>query len=145
MLYRQYKFKFYLNMSHAIYIDGKRGQSHPHTWEIAINTVKLKDSFVEFNKIEECMEEYLSRYQDKLINEIEPFTTLNPILENCCEYFKDQIMNILDEQGWMLLLIEVSESPTKSFLINLLDEAYLSQVHSSDAFIDTMLDNIMKS
>ena len=36
MRYSQYRFSFYLNASHAIYINGELGDSHPHTWEIVI-------------------------------------------------------------------------------------------------------------
>ena len=40
MRYQQYKFKFYMDARHAIYIGGKLGEVHPHTWEIALHVVK---------------------------------------------------------------------------------------------------------
>lgn len=40
MRYQQYKFKFYMDARHAIYIGGKLGEVHPHTWEIVLHVVK---------------------------------------------------------------------------------------------------------
>lgn len=122
MKYRQYKFKFYLNASHAISIQGKLGQKHPHTWEITLNTLKLMDGFIQFNQLEKRIEEFFETYQDKLLNEIDPFDVVNPTLENCCEYFKTQLQSILNEEGWVLLMIEMSETPTRTFVINTLED-----------------------
>lgn len=122
MKYRQYKFKFYLNASHAISIQGKLGQKHPHTWEITLNTLKLMDGFIQFNQLEKRIEEFFETYQDKLLNEIDPFDVVNPTLENCCEYFKTQLQSILNEEGWVLLMIEMSETPNLTFVINTLED-----------------------
>lgn len=143
MKFRQYKFKFYLNISHAIYINGTQGQSHPHTWEIAINALKLEDSFDQFNRLEEKIEGYLNRYQDQWINKVPPFDTLNPTLENCCEFLKTELRDLLRREGYQLLMIEMSETPTRSYIINLLDENDSSQVQSMSSFVDSKLEEIM--
>ncbi len=144
MRYRQYRFKFYLNASHAIVIEGNHGERHPHTWEITINTMKMRDSFVEFNHIEKKIEPFISKYQDQYINEIDPFDHINPTLENCCEYFKNLLKDILNDEGWLLLLIEMSETPTRSYVINLLDESESeTQKQSIEASVDSLLDSIV--
>ena len=51
-LYREYKFKFYLNANHYIIINGKNGQTHPHTWEFVFYIMKSEGEFVLFNKFE---------------------------------------------------------------------------------------------
>ena len=122
MKYNQYRFKFYLNATHSIYIKGKLGEEHPHTWEIILNTVKLKDNFIIFNDIEKYIEQYLSKFQDKYLNETAPFNTLNPTLENICGYFKDAFQSLLFEKGWVLLSIEISETPARSYIIDISDE-----------------------
>lgn len=122
MKYNQYRFKFYLNASHSIYIKGKLGEEHPHTWEIILNTVKLRDNFIIFNDIEKYIEKYLSKYQDKYMNDVSPFNTLNPTLENICGYFKDTFQTLLFENGWVLLSIEISETPARSYIIDISDE-----------------------
>lgn len=120
MKYSEYKFKFYLNASHSIYINNKLGQKHPHTWEITMDLIKIVDGFVQFNDVEYAIEKMLSAYQDKYINDVAPFDTLNPTLENICLYFKDSIDDLMKNMGWLLLKIEISETPTRSYMIDLI-------------------------
>lgn len=122
MMLHQYKFKFYLNASHAIYIDDNLGQRHPHTWEIAIHVLRREHSFIPFHEIENKVEAVLGPYQDELLNKVEPFKTVNPTLENCCEHFKTVIRELLKEEGWEMLRIEMSETPTRVYIIDLSDE-----------------------
>ena len=122
MKFEQYKFKFYLNASHAIYIQDVLGESHPHTWELAIYTLRRENSFIAFHEMENKVEALLDPYQDGFLNQMEPFTTVNPTLENCCEHFKNVIRELLRSEGWELLQIEMSETPTRAYIIDLLDE-----------------------
>ena len=121
--YRQYCLSFYLNATHAIYIDGQKGQLHPHTWEITLHLLCPKAQFVEFHELEALIEQYMERYQDKCLNEVAPFHKVNPTLENCCEEFKNKIGRIVDKEGFSLLMIEIKESPSRAYVINLLDES----------------------
>ena len=120
--FRQYCLSFYLNATHAIYIDGKKGQLHPHTWEITLHLLCPKAQFVKFHELEEGIERYMERYQDKCLNEVAPFHKVNPTLENCCEEFKNKIGRIVDKEGFSLIMIEIKESPSRAYVINRLDE-----------------------
>ncbi len=142
MKYRQYTFTFYLNTSHAIYIEGKRGQVHPHTWEIILHLLYMQDNFIAFHKLEERIEQYMERYQDVCLNDIEPFNKINPTLENCCEYFKNELKDILNEEGWLLLMIEIRETPTRAYVINLLDADGTEDEQFLEAFSNRLLDQI---
>lgn len=122
MKYSQYKFKFYLNANHAIYLAGVLGQNHPHTWEISLDTVKFSDDFVQFDFIEKSIENFFAKYQDIDINKVEPFTVINPTLENMCEFFKTELSKLLDSHGWLLTQIEVSETPARAYIIDCSDE-----------------------
>lgn len=122
MKYSEYKFKFYLNANHAIYLAGNKGQNHPHTWEITLDTIKIRNDFVQFDVIEKSVEKFFSEWQDKDINTIPPFDVLNPTLENLCLYFKDEMNRLLGEKGWLLMRIEMSETPARSYIIDLSDE-----------------------
>jgi len=115
----QYKCKFYLNASHFILINNERGMPHSHCFEIVIDVADENiDQFMKFNDIEEKVEKLLAKYQGNLINEIEPFDALNPTLENICAYLGDLIFDELIKFGWLLLTIEISETPTRSYIIN---------------------------
>ncbi len=140
--YRQYRFKFYLNARHAIYINGNLGEIHPHTWEITIHVIKGKDGFVAFDVLEKSIESFMDNYQDKFLNEVEPFDVVNPTLENCCHYFKDKISEILAEQGWLFLMMEMSETPTRSYVISIADETETDRERSINMLVDMVLDDI---
>lgn len=125
MTYEQYRFKFYLNASHAIYIHGTRGQTHPHTWEITIDTMKMQNDFIQFDTVENAVEQYLSKFQDTNLNDQPAFQALNPTLENICEFFCKSIREILNNNGWMLLQIELGETPARSYIMNMADDGSL--------------------
>ena len=131
--HQQYKFKFYLNGSHSIYIKGELGSRHTHTWEFSIHLLKMRNDFVKFTSLESQIEALLNEYQDKFINEVEPFNILNPTLENICNYFKDKIRELVNSEGWILLLIEISEAPTRSYVINLFSEEGDTNMDSVDS------------
>lgn len=146
MRYSQYKFKFYLNASHAIYIGGSIGAKHPHTWEIMIHVLKEKEEFIQFSNLENKIENWMKRYQDKFLNEVSPFDRMNPTMENCCDYFKDVFKQLLIEEGWLLLSIEMSETPTRSYYVNLFDtdEKPITE-SSSETVADDILNNILNN
>lgn len=119
----QYKYKFYLNASHSIKINNSSGQIHSHCFEIAIDIASTSDmAFTSFNEIEERIEKLLDSYQDKLLNEIPPFNVINPTIENICGYFKCIIASNLSEIGWVILTIEMSETPSRAYIINVIEE-----------------------
>lgn len=120
--YKQYKFKFYLNARHAIYIDGILGAMHPHTWEITLHVIKMQNNFIQFAELEKKIEAFIDQYQDRELNAVPPFDTINPTLENCCDYFKEELSKILNQEGWLFLMIEMSETPSRSYVISMIDE-----------------------
>ena len=146
MRYSQYKFKFYLNASHAIYIDGSMGERHPHTWEITIHVLKEKQEFIQFSNLEKKIENWMNNYQDKFLNEVPPFDMINPTMENCCDYFKDNLKEILQSEGWTLLNIEMSETPTRSYVVNLFDmEDRGSMNQDYDSVAGEILEDILNN
>jgi len=116
-LYHEYRFKFYLNASHAIFINGRLGQAHPHTWEYVLNILLPRNEFVEFNVFEKTIEQFFAKYQNQTMNKVEPFDTLVPTLENMAEYFGDQLYRLIAEKNGQLTQIECSETPTRSYII----------------------------
>ena len=142
MRYQQYKFKFYLNARHGIYINGKLGQAHPHTWEIILHVVKGKDQFVHVDSLEKKVEQFMEPYQNQLLNEIPPFDMINPTLENCAHYFKDRLQEILNREGWIFLMMEMSESPARSYVISMIDEQQMGRDQSLNTLTEFILDDI---
>lgn len=132
MIY-QYQYKFYINANHYVEIHGKKGEPHPHCFELAIEIVSLEDTVevASFTSIEKVIENIIAPYQDKLINEIAPFDKVSPTVENMCILFKTVIDKELLKLGWKLLAISLSETPSRSFVITV-EQTFDSDVTYED-------------
>lgn len=117
-LYREYRLKSYLNMNHYIVINGKQGQTHPHTWEFIVTMIVTGDEFVEFRTFENLIEQYLDKYQNQILNTIEPFDIIVPTIENVTDHFNDELQDLLREHGGELVSMEGSETPTRSYIVS---------------------------
>jgi len=114
---RTYRYKFYLDANHSVLINGKKGESHPHTWEFLIELRNTTGEFIKFSDIEAIINKVLSQYQNKYINEIIPFNDLNPTTENMATYFKTVFEDKMNNQNWEILKLELSEAPNRTFVI----------------------------
>lgn len=138
-------------MNHYIIIDGLEGQLHPHTWEFTFLVIKEKSDFMQFHVFEQVIEKYLDKYQGKVLNEVEPFDTIVPTLENVTDYFSEDIRKILKENGGELVSLESSETPTRSYIINyekerdFRDKIARITDDKMDEIIDTVLDGVLES
>lgn len=143
MGYSQYKFKFYLNAIHAIYIQGVMGEKHPHTWEIEISTLKQQEEFVQFKEVEEPVEKFLDKYQNKFLNACEPFKDINPTLENITNYLLKEMQAILMPIGWYIFCIEVGETPSRSYIISLVENSAKSELQKADMVNDIIANSFL--
>ena len=149
-MFHKYRFKFYLNASHYIIINGRQGDVHPHTWEIIIEVLILKKEFVEFNIFERSIEKFFQQYQNQTMNNIPPFNTIMPTLENLVNYFGQEIRILLRKEGGELTQIEGSETPTRTYIITYEHDAEFSDSieamtkDSVDDMLGKMLDNATK-
>lgn len=114
-----YRLKFYINAYHAVEWNGKMGQLHPHTWEIISDFSTSSDANVQFNEYEKDIMDYLKRYEDSTLNEVKPFDTLNPTVENFAEVIFNDLRyhSKLIENNIILQKLEVSEGPTRTYII----------------------------
>ena len=146
--FREYKFKFYLNANHFIVINGKEGEIHPHTWEFMVDVLMSDQKFVQFDAYEKAIDEY-NKYQNRILNEVEPFDHMVPTLENMSDYFADEIRGIVKELGGHLVKMESSETPTRSYVISFeREQEYLESIRKSSKqqmsdVIDGILDRII--
>lgn len=116
--YKEYKIKVYLNARHFIYINGKQGATHPHTWEFLLSMRFDYKTFIEFSQFEKSINGYLSKYQNQIINNIEPFHAIIPTLENITDVFARDFCNIIIDMGGILDRVEASETPTRTYVID---------------------------
>lgn len=83
---------------------GKCENVHGHNYRVQItvegeklNRIGLLVDFVELKK---AVREVVDRLDHQFINDLEPFTVINPSAENMAKYFYDEVTKRLDiEQG----------------------------------------------
>lgn len=144
-LFCEYRFKFYLNASHSILINGRQGAVHPHTWEFTLDILVPRNEFKEFNSYEQNPAEFFAQYQNITLNDVQPFDSIVPTLENMVEYFGDELRKSIREDGGELLRIEGSETPTRSYVISYdRNSVYMDSVEdNSEAALDKMLEKML--
>jgi 6-pyruvoyltetrahydropterin/6-carboxytetrahydropterin synthase len=145
---REYQLKFYLNARRYMINNGVRGDVHPHTWELCLRIRVGRGSFIAFHTFEEAVGGYLSKYQNRLLNEVEPFDEILPTLENITICFAKDLHEIIAELGGRLIRVETSKTPTRSYILDLEDmedettrkaeDQILSQV------VDAVLDDLLR-
>ena len=144
-LFREYQYKFYLNAGHSISFHGQQGETHPHTWEFLIDLLIRRENFVEYNVYEKAIDVFFEQYQNTVLNNIAPFDTIIPTLENIVDYFGREIRHIIAEKGGILRRLEGSETPTRSYTISYEnEEGYLESIeeHSMES-ISEILDSVL--
>ena len=113
---REYRFKFYLNASHYVIFNNKKGQVHPHTWEFQVDILIDRSKYMEFNDFEKGINAFIDPYQDQVMNEVEPFDLIIPTLESMLDYFAPKIRDIIGRLGGQVIRVEGSETPTRSYI-----------------------------
>lgn len=114
---RYYELKFYLNASHYIIINGNKGEEHPHTWEFSIEFRLPREPFIEFSVVEKEIQGYLKKYQNRVLNEMQPFDEVLPTVENITDYFTGEFSNIISGFSGNLLKVKASETPTRTYVV----------------------------
>ncbi len=142
-LYREYQLKFYLNARHHIVIDGHAGEVHPHTWEFSLDIRVGRGAFTPFMTFEQEINRFLAPYQNQTLNEIPPFEEILPTLENMMDYFAEAFYRIIDEIGGSLRRVEASETPSRSYILNIEQDTEGVRHANMPLLVDSILDNIL--
>ncbi len=70
----------------------------------------------------------MNKYQDKVLNEVEPFNIINPTVENVSEFFANETRKLVREKGGQLTMLEGSETPTRTYILSFKkDEMYVDE------------------
>ncbi len=120
---RSYKIKSYVNASHAVRWKSGTGKKHNHTWEIVCE-LHVFEGMVSFFDIEKSLNKAIDALSGKYLNDLPEFKVINPTVENVTEYLFNQIDGILRQNNAVLLRIEVSDSPTRSYCIDITERQF---------------------
>jgi 6-pyruvoyltetrahydropterin/6-carboxytetrahydropterin synthase len=73
---------------------GKCENPHGHNYKVRVTlrgaTLDKAGLLVDFKDLKEVMKHVIDRLDHQMLNDIDPFTTLNPSAENLAKYFYDQ-------------------------------------------------------
>ncbi len=114
MRFKGYKFSFRINASHKT--NDNAEHSHSHTFEIAL-FIKPEHDFQAFYEVETLINEQINRYSGKCFNDIPPFDSINPTVENIGNIFFDDIYTKIAAYGFCLFQLNISETPNRIYSV----------------------------
>ncbi|MGL5153009.1 MAG: 6-carboxytetrahydropterin synthase [Clostridium sp.] len=112
-----YKFNFYINAKHSVDFGKGRSQIHPHTWETKISLGSSIEEELNFSLVENKLQAYFNRFEGIYLNELDHFSKKEPTMENIGKVFFNHIQLICKSLNLELLKIEISENPTRTYII----------------------------
>lgn len=112
-----YKFKFYLNGRHSTIIGGKEQPMHPHTWELVLSVKSKSRELIKFKEFEQNVRNYLLEFEEKTFNSLDKFKESSCSTECVGIIIFKELKGYLDDKNILLEKIEISENPTRTFII----------------------------
>jgi 6-pyruvoyltetrahydropterin/6-carboxytetrahydropterin synthase len=81
---------------------GKCEKPHGHNYKVRVTlageALDRAGLLVDFKDLREVMKQVIERLDHQMINDLEPFTTLNPSAENLAKYFYDETNSKLSHE-----------------------------------------------
>ncbi|KRK21828.1 hypothetical protein FC61_GL000484 [Levilactobacillus brevis ATCC 14869 = DSM 20054] len=82
------------------------------------------EGMVSFFEIEKSLNKAINALSGQYLNDLPEFQVINPTVENVTEYLFNEIDSILRQNNAVLLRIEVSDSPTRSYCIDITERQF---------------------
>ena len=103
--------------------ESKCSNLHGHNWIVVVHckSKELNENgmVTDFAIIKKMISE---KFDHQYFNKIKPFDEINPTIENIGKYLSKTFNKELYKLGWAMLCIEISESPSRSFIINVVGD-----------------------
>lgn len=81
--------------AHAIVIGGERERVHGHNWQVLATiegeSLDAEGLLVDFHALERALGAIIDRFHNGSLNEVEPFTVLNPTAELVAKHIADEL------------------------------------------------------
>ena len=105
--------------AHAIVIGGVREPVHGHNWDVRVviraPRVDSEGLVCDFHAVEAAVASILSRFHNRHLNEVEPFTVTNPTAELVARHIADELGTalapVLMPQAGRVARVSVTEAP----------------------------------
>ena len=117
MAFCGYKYKYRFNMSHSIQTEDLRGGEHFHTLEITLYIQGIGETFLMYEELEKKLVEFFRPYEGSFFNFTAPFDEVLPTIENISYEFYGQLKERLEQEGYELAKLEMSETPSRLYTV----------------------------
>lgn len=115
---KNYELKYFLNARHFVIIDEIKSRVHPHNWLIELKIINSNEEILKFKLVDEVVENILSKYNDKLLNDILEFSNFNLTTEVIGEVLYNEISINLSKLNCKLCSLKISENAARTFVLN---------------------------
>ncbi len=104
--------------AHALAIAGRREPLHGHNWHVKVTlagqTLDADGLLCDFHTVEHSLREVVARFNNRNLNEIDPFDRVNPSAEHVAHHIAE-VMNerlgaVLAPVAW-IASVSVTEAP----------------------------------
>jgi len=109
------------NFSAAHQLRGYKGECeklHGHNWRVQVYVVADRlndiDIAIDFHELKAYLKDILSHLDHRFLNEIFPFTEINPSSENIARWIYDNMKKKVHHEGVRVAAVTVWESETAS-------------------------------
>jgi 6-pyruvoyltetrahydropterin/6-carboxytetrahydropterin synthase len=96
--------------------NGECERLHGHNWnvQVSIASEELNDlgMVMDFKELKGKTKALMDRFDHQYLNEVPPFTELNPTTENIAKYIFDELSKIIKTSSVKVSKVTVWESPT---------------------------------
>ena len=110
-----YCFHYFISILHSV--NNVRENMHSHTLEIVTYVRNNKNTYEQFDEIEKYAGSFLSRYDNHYMNDMAEFEG-DASVENIAEVFFEKISAVLEDNGYSLERLEMSETPLRTYIIS---------------------------
>ncbi len=96
--------------------DGECERLHGHNWDVKVSVAseELNDlgMVIDFKELKGETNKLMDKFDHQYLNEIPPFTELNPTTENIAKYIFDELSRSINTDSAKISKVTVWESPT---------------------------------
>lgn len=96
--------------------NGECERLHGHNWKVRVSVASdLLDNLgmvMDFKDLKEKVNALIDRFDHQYLNEIPPFTELNPTTENMAKHIFDELTKVINTDILRVSRVTIWESPT---------------------------------
>lgn len=111
-----YRIRCQFNAVHSLDITNPE-KMHAHTFRVTAYIENVGEELHKIDKCDQLLKEYFSKYKGLHINDVSPFQTVLPTIENMCQVFYEDLTKKLLQEGVRLVKLELGDSPITSYSV----------------------------